>query len=222
MENVENDLCFFCNAKTAAETLEKLFGTREIYFQVKSKDISTDNVPDIIISSKELREEEIIRKEKESSRNDIENLVVDFLNKIGTPYGKGGYICLEYILIFFLESEESQYIEMMNSVTKILYPSIAKGINKIIATNSNKIVSSTTIKEKSDLRKYTAATVERNIRYAISQMWKKKKDINLLKEIFCCESINFESRPTNTEFISLATKHLKNKKFNIINKINYL
>ena len=76
--------------------------------------------------------------------------------------------------------------EIINSVTKILYPSVAK---KYATTTSR---------------------VERAIRHAIEVAW-DRGDIDTLNSYFGYTVQNNRGKPTNSEFIAMIADHLRLK-----------
>ena len=77
-----------------------------------------------------------------------------------------------------------EYNDIINSVTKILYPSVAK--------------------------KYSTTTsrVERAIRHAIEVAW-DRGDLDTLNSFFGYTVQNSRGKPTNSEFISMVADRLR-------------
>ena len=103
----------------------------------------------------------------------LKQKIADYVQYIGFPVHLKGY---QYICAatFFLMT----YPEDNPSVTKILYPEVAKK------------------------HKTTAVRVERAIRSAIEVAWDKYEDT--IKNIIGCPFINY--RPTNSEFLALVKR----------------
>ena len=80
-------------------------------------------------------------------------------------------------------------IDMLNSITKILYPTIAKKFQT------------------------TPSRVERAIRHAIEVAWSRGK-LDTLEALFGYTVSNGKGKPTNSEFIALVadTIRLKSKR----------
>ena len=74
--------------------------------------------------------------------------------------------------------------EMMNSVTKVLYPTVAK------------------------MYSTTASRVERAIRHAIEVAW-DRGDIDVLSSYFGYTIQNTRGKPTNSEFIAMISDKLR-------------
>lgn len=110
--------------------------------------------------------------------DDAELLVTNLIRNIGIPAHIKGY---RYIRTAILEcAADHSYLE---SITKQLYPHVA------------------------EIYKTTPERVERAIRHAIEMAW-NRTDHKAISEFFGCSSINFGSRPTNSEFIALASDKL--------------
>ena len=75
-------------------------------------------------------------------------------------------------------------INMMNYITKLLYPTIAKKY------------------------KTTSSSVERAIRHAIEVAWSRGK-VELLEEMFGYTISSGKGKPTNSEFIALIADKLR-------------
>ena len=75
-------------------------------------------------------------------------------------------------------------MEMLNSITKILYPTIAKKYQT------------------------TSSRVERAIRHAIEVAWSRGK-MDTIDEMFGYTIHNGKGKPTNSEFIALITDRIR-------------
>jgi two-component system response regulator (stage 0 sporulation protein A) len=75
-------------------------------------------------------------------------------------------------------------MDMLNSITKILYPEIAKRFQT------------------------TPSRVERAIRHAIEVAWSRGK-MDTLDELFGYTISNGKGKPTNSEFIALITDKIR-------------
>ena len=115
--------------------------------------------------------------------NDIESQVTDIIHQIGVPAHIKGYQYLRCAILMAITDNE-----VINSVTKLLYPSVA--------------------------RKYktTSSRVERAIRHAIEVAW-DRGDYDTLNSYFGYTIQNNRGKPTNSEFIAMISDllRLKNK-----------
>jgi two-component system response regulator (stage 0 sporulation protein A) len=75
-------------------------------------------------------------------------------------------------------------MDMLNSITKVLYPTIAKRFDT------------------------TASRVERAIRHAIEVAWSRGK-MDTIDELFGYTVNNGKGKPTNSEFIALITDKIR-------------
>lgn len=113
------------------------------------------------------------------SENEIELLVTEILHEIGVPAHIKGYQYLRTAIITCVEDGG-----MLSSVTKILYPSIAKKYGT------------------------TSSRVERAIRHAIEVAW-DRGDVDVLSSYFGYTIQSQRGKPTNSEFIAMITDKLK-------------
>lgn len=113
------------------------------------------------------------------SKYELEVLVTDILHQIGVPAHIKGYHYLRDSIISSVTNSE-----IINSVTKILYPTVAKRHNT------------------------TASRVERAIRHAIEVAW-DRGDIDVLNSYFGYTIQNERGKPTNSEFIAMIADKLR-------------
>lgn len=111
--------------------------------------------------------------------NDLEFVISEIMHQIGVPAHIKGYQYLREAIILSVNSNE-----MMSSVTKVLYPTVAKTF------------------------KTTASRVERAIRHAIEVAW-DRGDVDVLSSYFGYTIQNDRGKPTNSEFIAMISDKLK-------------
>ena len=125
------------------------------------------------------------RVEKTSSQktanDDIETQVTKVIHQIGVPAHIKGYQYLRTAILMTISDNE-----IINSVTKILYPSVAK---KYATTTSR---------------------VERAIRHAIEVAW-DRGDVDTLNSYFGYTIQNNRGKPTNSEFIAMIADNMRLK-----------
>jgi len=112
-------------------------------------------------------------------RRSLENRVTDMIHEIGVPAHIKGYQYLRDAIIMSVND-----IEMLNSITKILYPTIAKKYQT------------------------TASRVERAIRHAIEVAWSRGK-METIDQLFGYTIHNGKGKPTNSEFIALIADKIR-------------
>ena len=105
--------------------------------------------------------------------------VTQLLHEIGIPAHIKGYQYLRDAIIISVEEKE-----MLVSVTKVLYPAIAKKHGT------------------------TASRVERAIRHAIEVAWSRGQ-LEMIDEIFGYTVNSGKGKPTNSEFIALITDKIR-------------
>ena len=112
---------------------------------------------------------------------DIETQVTKIIHQIGVPAHIKGYQYLRTAILMTISDSD-----IINSVTKVLYPSVAK--------------------------KYSTTTsrVERAIRHAIEVAW-DRGDIDTLNSYFGYTVQNNRGKPTNSEFIAMIADNLRLK-----------
>lgn len=110
---------------------------------------------------------------------DLEVVVSQIMHQIGVPAHIRGYQYLREAIILSVNNSE-----MISSVTKVLYPTVAKTF------------------------KTTPSRVERAIRHAIEVAW-DRGDVDILSSYFGYTIQNERGKPTNSEFIAMISDNLK-------------
>ena len=112
---------------------------------------------------------------------DIETQVTRIIHQIGVPAHIKGYQYLRTAILMTISDSD-----IINSVTKILYPSVAKKYQT------------------------TTSRVERAIRHAIEVAW-DRGDVDTLNSYFGYTIQNSRGKPTNSEFIAMIADDLRLK-----------
>ena len=115
------------------------------------------------------------------SDSDLEMMITDIIHQIGVPAHIKGYHYLREAIILSIKNTE-----IINSVTKLLYPTVAKKYST------------------------TSSRVERAIRHAIEVAW-DRGDIDVLNGYFGYTIQNERGKPTNSEFIAMISDKLRLK-----------
>ncbi len=115
----------------------------------------------------------------EIPKMDLETDVTNMIHEIGVPAHIKGYQYLRDAIIMSVEDREA-----INSITKILYPTIAK------------------------MNKTTPSRVERAIRHAIEVAWSRGK-MDTIDELFGYTISTGKGKPTNSEFIALIADKIR-------------
>ena len=147
------------------------------YYFIKPFDIN--NMAERIVKmSKSRYEENDLLSKKQNSEN-LEMTVTKIIHQIGVPAHIKGYHYLREAIILSVNNND-----IINSVTKILYPTVAKKHNT------------------------TSSRVERAIRHAIEVAW-DRGDIDVLNSYFGYTIQNDRGKPTNSEFIAMIADKLR-------------
>ena len=108
----------------------------------------------------------------------LKNLVTDVIHEIGVPAHIKGYQYLREAIIITVND-----MDVINAVTKVLYPEVAKRFGT------------------------TPSRVERAIRHAIEVAW-DRGDLETLQKYFGYTVSNAKGKPTNSEFIAMIADRL--------------
>lgn len=109
----------------------------------------------------------------------LETKVTDMIHEIGIPAHIKGYHYLREAIMMAIND-----MEVLNAITKVLYPEIAKKFQT------------------------TPSRVERAIRHAIEVAWSRGK-LDTLDELFGYTVSNRKGKPTNSEFIALIADTIR-------------
>ncbi len=118
-------------------------------------------------------------KPEQSGNAELETQVTKIIHQIGVPAHIKGYQYLRTAIMMTVNDSE-----IINSVTKILYPSVAKQY------------------------KTTSSRVERAIRHAIEVAW-DRGDVDTLNSYFGYTIQTSRGKPTNSEFIAMIADNLR-------------
>lgn len=116
---------------------------------------------------------------KQQENVDLQVTVSEIMHQIGVPVHIKGYQYLREAIVLSINDRE-----MMNSVTKVLYPTVAK------------------------MYSTTSSRVERAIRHAIEVAW-DRGDVDVLSSYFGYTIQNTRGKPTNSEFIAMISDKLR-------------
>lgn len=120
-----------------------------------------------------------VQSKAEKHEISLEVTVTEILHQIGVPAHIKGYHYLRDSIIMSVEKPE-----IINAVTKQLYPSVAKKYDT------------------------TSSRVERAIRHAIEVAW-DRGDVDVLNSYFGYTIHNGRGKPTNSEFIAMISDKLR-------------
>ncbi len=127
-----------------------------------------------------LQAEEQGRKQQQRRADvNIEAMVTSVIHEIGVPAHIKGYQYLREAIKIAVND-----MEVINAITKVLYPQVAKAFST------------------------TPSRVERAIRHAIEVAW-DRGDLETLQRFFGYTVSNSKGKPTNSEFIALIADRLQ-------------
>ena len=109
----------------------------------------------------------------------LEDQVTHMIHEIGIPAHIKGYHYLRDAIMMAVDD-----MDVLNAITKILYPTVAKK------------------------HQTTSSRVERAIRHAIEVAWSRGK-IDILDKLFGYTVSNGKGKPTNSEFIALVADTIR-------------
>jgi len=105
--------------------------------------------------------------------------ITSIIHEIGVPAHIKGYLYLREAITMVYND-----VELLGSITKVLYPDIAKKFNT------------------------TASRVERAIRHAIEVAW-SRGNLDSISSLFGYTVSNTKAKPTNSEFIAMVADKLR-------------
>lgn len=156
--------------KGASYYIMKPFQNETVLRQIKNlkSEIPQENyrVKNTVMSAQDIEE-------------NLESRVTDMIHEIGIPAHIKGYHYLRDSIMMAIED-----MDVLNAITKILYPTVAKKHHT------------------------TSSRVERAIRHAIEVAWSRGK-IDILDKLFGYTVSNGKGKPTNSEFIALVADTIR-------------
>ena len=117
-------------------------------------------------------------QEEEDDARELERRVTSIIHEIGVPAHIKGYQYLRESILLVIDD-----MDVINAVTKVLYPTVAKRFGT------------------------TASRVERAIRHAIEVAW-DRGDLEVLQKYFGYTVSNVKGKPTNSEFIAMISDRI--------------
>ncbi len=114
-----------------------------------------------------------------TKRKNLESSITEIIHEIGVPAHIKGYMYLREAITMVYND-----IELLGSITKVLYPDIAKEFNT------------------------TSSRVERAIRHAIEVAW-NRGNVDSIANLFGYTVSASKTKPTNSEFIAMVADRLR-------------
>ena len=165
----------FDNPRLEKETLD----AGASYYFLKPFDINTMAERIIQLSGWKNEISPVVVKDNVVTDPELELMVTEIIHQIGVPAHIKGYHYLREAIILSVKNSD-----IINSVPKLLYPTVAKTYNT------------------------TSSRVERAIRHAIEVAW-DRGDIDVLNSYFGYTIQNDRGKPTNSEFIAMISDKLR-------------
>ena len=147
------------------------------YFMVKPCDVSA--VADRVKEMCEAEQRKPTQPAGKRQEVNVEAMVTSIIHEIGVPAHIKGYQYLREAILIAVDD-----MEVINAITKVLYPQVAKAFST------------------------TPSRVERAIRHAIEVAW-DRGDLETLQRFFGYTVSNTKGKPTNSEFIALIADKLQ-------------
>ena len=155
----------------------KPFDNDTVIKQIKQAKKSSELVKNV--EPRKINAYEKVERQEERTPGNLEKKVTNIIHEIGVPAHIKGYQYLREAIIMSVDD-----IEMLNSITKILYPTIAKKYQT------------------------TPSRVERAIRHAIEVAWSRGK-MDTIDDLFGYTINNGKGKPTNSEFVALIADKIR-------------
>ena len=154
---------------------EDAFNKGANYYVMKpfNNDMLLDRIKSVRKMFRGCDRKEESRTGENTQAGSLENRVTNMLHEIGIPAHIKGYHYLRDAIIMAVND-----MDVLNAITKILYPTVAKKYQT------------------------TSSRVERAIRHAIEVAWSRGK-LDTLDELFGYTVSTGKGKPTNSEFIAL-------------------
>ncbi len=182
-KNLKNTRFIVCASKTHREYLKFLYYSIDDKVSVRVMDIPYDEkkVRDTIDEIVKSRKNENYLKLAEQSvdHTELEGTVTEIIHEIGVPAHIKGYQYLRSAIVMAVND-----MDILNSITKQLYPSIA------------------------EMYGTTASRVERAIRHAIEVAWGRGR-MDTINDLFGYTVSAGKGKPTNSEFIALIADKIR-------------
>ncbi len=140
------------------------------------------DIPSVLARIRQLRDQRTLRivgpADTEEVSSALEAMVTEIIHEIGVPAHIKGYQYLREAIVLTIQD-----MDMINGVTKVLYPTVARKFGT------------------------TPSRVERAIRHAIEVAW-DRGDVEVLQKYFGYTVSGVKGKPTNSEFIAMIADNI--------------
>ena len=121
----------------------------------------------------------VVKKDNVVTDTQLEFIITEIMHDLGVPAHIKGYQYIRYSIMLAVKDKD-----IIGSITKCLYPTVAKKHNT------------------------TSSRVERAIRHAIEVAW-DRGDVDTLNSYFGYTIQNNKGKPTNSEFIAMISDKIR-------------
>lgn len=176
----EKPILFVASTNSDDGTIHKTLALGADYYFIKP--VNMESLKNRIIQFYDAKKKESnvsVKAGVERRQKSMEELVTQMIHSVGVPAHIKGYQYLRNAIMMVIQD-----MDTINSITKVLYPSVAKNFNT------------------------TASRVERAIRHAIEVAWDRGEP-EVLNEIFGYTVSNAKGKPTNSEFIAMIADRMR-------------
>ena len=174
-------ICIILSAITQDKITQKAMELGAEYYIAKPFDLEA-----LVLRIRQLKDEikspitkSLGLRTMQSRELSLESKITSILHEIGVPAHIRGYHYMREGIMMAVDN-----LEILNYITKELYPTIAKKCNT------------------------TPSRVERAIRHAIEVAWSRGK-VEIIDNMFGYTINNHKGKPTNSEFIALIADRLR-------------
>ena len=176
---MEKPLIVIMSAIGQEKVTQKAISFGATYYVVKPFDMITliDRVRDILKEKDEVKEEYMVAYGNKSLP--LEVRVTQMIHDVGVPAHIKGYQYIREAIMLAVNDED-----IINSITKTLYPTLSEKFNT------------------------TPSRVERAIRHAIEVAWNRGQ-IEMHEKIFGYTVNSNKGKPTNSEFIAMIADRIR-------------
>lgn len=135
--------------------------------------------PSAILKAENIKQSIVQKPRISENEIDLEELVTEYIHELGVPAHIKGYQYIRSAIIMVVDN-----MELLNYITKQLYPTIAKKYQT------------------------TSSRVERAIRHSIEVAWDRGQP-EVMNDIFGYTISNTKGKPTNSEFIAMVADKIR-------------
>lgn len=182
-KNLKNVKFVICSSRKHRNYLEFLFSMvgEKAVFRVLEQPYDEQNVKEVLDEAAKGRgnNTELLFKNNEPDNELLETTVTNIIHEIGVPAHIKGYQYLRSAIIIAVGD-----MDILNSITKQLYPTIA------------------------EMYGTTASRVERAIRHAIEVAWSRGR-VETINDLFGYTVSAGKGKPTNSEFVALIADKIR-------------